>query len=114
MNETSLIKQPGNQQIPKKVKLKLEKRESEFLSGFLMTILQKTAPQEWILEQLILADFFKRYLERFTLMLAGKFTLSPAESVALKRYLFYTPMTGQADEIRNYILGILDKKITFF
>lgn len=104
-----------NEQLKEKVKIRLGNLQSEFLGDFCLKTIDSGLIRDYVLEQCIIAKFYKRYLERFTLMKAGDFTLEAFECIALKRLLLHTPIAEPAaDSLRNDLLGILHKEISYF
>lgn len=106
----------NNEQIREKVKIKLGGLMSEFLGDFCLKTIERGVIRNYVLEQCVVAKLYKRYLERFTLRKAGEFTLESYEVIALKRLLMETSMAdgSLADNLRNELLGLLHKEITFY
>ena len=106
--------QMRDEQIKMTVKIRLASLQSEFLGDFCAKIIQGRINKDYVLEQCVAAEFYKRYLERFSFRKKGDFTLKAYEVISLKRLLMDTPMAEPvAISMRDELLGILHKEIHF-
>lgn len=102
------------EQLPEKVKIKLGALQSQFLGSFCLHQISAPPKKDYVLEQCVAAQLYRRYIERFTMMKGGEFTFHAAEVIALKRLLLYTPTVDPVtDAYRNELLRILHQQIMY-